>query len=352
MAVKNISLRISAVLFFILMSPSLWAQADAPGRRIYQRLSWVGNENVMRYEVIIEREEQGVYRGLLREFTEVSHINVSLQPGKYRFQVIPYDYLGHPDEGSGWMNIEVLPFQTARPQPPQSVPQPVPQPAPQPTPQPTPPPEPVPEPVPEPTPEPETYTQPASIIEPQSETKTTQESEREPAEKIAKPRIFDIYLEAAWMPVLPVYGENLFIGKDMSLSGAGVRLGMIYATKNSLFNPGVELAAAWHSGKTGTDNLSLNCLAADINLLARKWFPSERASVNLRFGGGLYYILDNLDKQKSDESQYSLNANIGLSFNWLLSKHFIVEAGLDYVHLFTEENSGCYRPWIGAGLQF
>ena len=72
-----------------------------------QRLTWVGDEYAMRYEVIIEQEAEGAYISVLREFTEESFIEVSLPAGKYRCQVIPYDFLNQPVPVTEWMNFEV-----------------------------------------------------------------------------------------------------------------------------------------------------------------------------------------------------------------------------------------------------
>jgi len=69
---------------------SLWAQNTEP--RSVQRLTWVGDRYATRYEVIIEKDEDGKYTRTLQEFTTDFFIEVSLPPGKYRFQVIPYDF--------------------------------------------------------------------------------------------------------------------------------------------------------------------------------------------------------------------------------------------------------------------
>jgi hypothetical protein len=73
-----------------------------------QRLTWLGDEYAMRYEVIIEKEEAGEYSLFLREFTEESFVEVSLPSGKYRAQVIPYDFLNQPVPVTEWMAFEVL----------------------------------------------------------------------------------------------------------------------------------------------------------------------------------------------------------------------------------------------------
>jgi hypothetical protein len=82
----------------------LHAQAEP---RFVHRLAWTGDINALRYEVVIEKEEYGGFRELYREFTDMSFIEVSLSPGRYRFGVTPYDYLNRVAQVSGWMNFEV-----------------------------------------------------------------------------------------------------------------------------------------------------------------------------------------------------------------------------------------------------
>jgi hypothetical protein len=73
------------------------------------RLPWPLDENVWRYEVLIETELEGEYQEYLQGFTEEFFVIVSLLPGKYRYRVIPYNYLGRPEaeQSSVWMNFEI-----------------------------------------------------------------------------------------------------------------------------------------------------------------------------------------------------------------------------------------------------
>ena len=102
-------------LFFILSIPSLRAQS--PGgyyeERYVRQLVWIGDEYTLKYEVVIEKDEDGGYKTYLSEFTETPGLQVSLPSGKYRYRVIPYDYLENPGEASGWESIEVKPASAA-----------------------------------------------------------------------------------------------------------------------------------------------------------------------------------------------------------------------------------------------
>jgi hypothetical protein len=77
--------------------------------RLVQRFAWIGDDYALRYEVVIEREEYGRFLEHHREFTNAFFIEVSLPPGIYRYQVIPYDYLNRPAAPSGWVRFVVLP---------------------------------------------------------------------------------------------------------------------------------------------------------------------------------------------------------------------------------------------------
>jgi len=119
-------------LLFALYSSPLWAQSPSSGgghyvveQRYVQKLGWIGDNYTLKYEVIIEQYEGGGapggapggalsgalsgYKIYLKEFTEEPGFQVSLLPGKYRYRVIPYDYLEQPGEASDWVEINIDP---------------------------------------------------------------------------------------------------------------------------------------------------------------------------------------------------------------------------------------------------
>ena len=105
-------------LLFCCLVPSLRAQdkgntstPDGGGggvSRSGHRLSWSGDEYALRYEVVVEKEVEGVYKESLRKFTEAFFIETSLSPGDYRYSVIPYNLLNRPAERSEWVSFKVL----------------------------------------------------------------------------------------------------------------------------------------------------------------------------------------------------------------------------------------------------
>jgi len=91
-----------AALLFLLPCSFLQAQA------VKYFLEWQKDQKARRYEVVIEKEENNEYRQTIREFTETSSIEVSLEPGKYRYMVIPYNFLDRPGKVSDWKEFEAL----------------------------------------------------------------------------------------------------------------------------------------------------------------------------------------------------------------------------------------------------
>ena len=296
----------------------LWAQNSGyyMDLRFVQRLAWIGDNYAMRYEVIIEKEEEGKYNRVLREFTEAFYIEVSLSPGKYRYQVIPHDFFDQPIPVTEWMDFEVLRGVTQE--------------------------------------------QLNRLIQGEHEDITEDSGEEETdgteistapeAEKIVEyQNQFDIYLGAAWIPLLPIYGENEFFGGNLSLFGMGARLGIVSA-KQSFLSPGMELIASWRAYEIYSGEQAAQSLTFDFNVLAQTRFPGGRTALNFRLGAGI--SLRSNASAVSAIGSYSIQTNIGVSFLWLIHKNVYMEFGMDHSQFFTEDYFGFLRPWIGFGYRF
>jgi hypothetical protein len=104
-------------LFFLISASFLPAQTaryfiDMDGtepRFIQPNLSWKYDKNTPRYEVIIEEKADEKYQQVLQKFTDVSFIEVFLEPGKYRYRVTPYSRLDLPRDSSDWKGFDVIP---------------------------------------------------------------------------------------------------------------------------------------------------------------------------------------------------------------------------------------------------
>jgi hypothetical protein len=391
------------IILFLLPVPFLQAQTsgyfmDSSGGeiRFIQRLTWIGDEYARRYEVIIEREDERGYRELLREFTTASFIEVSLLPGKYRFLVIPYDFLNQSGERSEWMYIEVLTALYPELAPgiisdidlrsgdnvyemhvlgknlvrgaeifllgpggQHIIPS-------------------------------EVY-----INEDGSEVRISFDKDQLPSgdyELIVKnpggletskggitviqsptaiqpppvrSKKIEFFMTAAWIPSFTIYDEeNRLFGEKMSFLGAAVRAGAVLV-KGNYFNPGLELAASYNA----FDKISggkINLWMFGLNLLALKRLPDDRMAIRFRLGAGyslplsknvlpddtLSDIILPYETPESFSGRQSVYTNMGVSFFFLVLKHLYLEAGLDYANWFMFPPSGSFRPWIGVGFRF
>jgi len=71
------------------------------------RIVWMGNEYIWQYAVEIEKQEDGIYKNYLREYTTETFLNVSILPGVYRYTIIPYDVLDRSGEGTRWIDFVI-----------------------------------------------------------------------------------------------------------------------------------------------------------------------------------------------------------------------------------------------------
>jgi hypothetical protein len=356
-----------AALFFL----SAFLQAQTTGGyfselRFIQRLAWAADEYVLRYEVLVEREDRGTYRRLLQEFTETFFIEISLAPGKYRYRVIPYDYLNRPREGTEWVDIEVraaispelddvrpdiffpeenavhvlnitgknlesgagfflrspgltpiVPFRvnifsdgteaSLHFNNEQLIPG-------------------VYELLVRNPSGLETRGGVITIARPEPEPESEPEPEEQPVDLVEDNKPFTVGLSVAWMPLLPVYGGN----NSIFLIGAAVRVNAVYF-ETDLFNAGLEIAASWHDRTERTATMQFD-LMTQISF-------HEMA---LRFRFGIGTVLTDI---------FYVHANIGASFLWFVQKKYYFEVGLDHVHLLMPP-TGFLRPWYGLGWRF
>jgi len=389
------------LLLFIGLPYFLAAQAPTSGAgffietqngtpRFVQRLAWSGG-NALRYEVVVEREDGGRYRSHAREFTTALFLNISLPPGRYRFRVIPYDYLNRPGAASQWMNIEVRPavqpelftaqaeFEnreggfiavdvTGRNLSPEAriiIRSPAGEAVP-----------PVDAdfqngqfarlyfdssrlspgeyeivvinpggleaslggiavvfPETEPEPEPQAETEPEPETEPELEPEDEPELEMEKELVPLKP--MPISVGAAYAPALPLYGAAF--GASPSFIGAKANANILFLISSLYIGPEVTFSI-----------YSPDMMAVGINVLLRKPFPNNITAVSLRLGADYVLPFGGSD----------ININMGASFYIRPFKNFFIEAGIDYSH-FTDYRftaaaltSGCLRPFLGFGYEY
>ena len=98
--------RFFSVLFFFALAIGL-IHAEPEAGLLY-RFSWAGDGYVLRYEVVIEKEEDGSFQTLLRESSYEPFIQIALPVGNYRMRIIPFDFRDLPGAGSPWRYFRVF----------------------------------------------------------------------------------------------------------------------------------------------------------------------------------------------------------------------------------------------------
>jgi hypothetical protein len=289
------------LIFQNLLSQPLSAQSGhyVIEQRFVQRIVWFEDEYVLKYEVVIEKDEGEGYLVFMREFTELPELQISLLPGNYRYQVIPFDFLDQPGEASEWVALNVLPA-------------------------------------------------PINIVESTDDNFLLFSY---------NDSLFKIYMNAVWLPIYPLYGGMQQIyGNEFYASGAALRFGILF-TKLMFFNPGLELSTSWYALKNVHSDYKINMNAGVIgfNILAQKWLPNRTMAVTLRIGSGVGFQVSELS---SEQDLYPMGGlvpqiNFEPSFFWLAMKQLYLEAGLGFTFFITSSNSsGCLRPWLGVGWIF
>ena len=318
------NLFIFLTILFLFVCP-LWAQSGG-GRyvieqRYVQQLVWIGDEYTLKYEVVIEQYDGGGYKAYINEFTEFTSFQVSLPSGKYRYRIIPYDYLEQPGEASQWINFEIKPSPAvsadvqktdARNQTPSA-------------------------------------DDNETVVNNIDAPVVTGENETE------KP--LNLYVSAAWSPLIPLYGrlQEIFENKFYA-GGAFVRFGALY-NKLQWLSLGAEISTSWYSlnNSMDGDKISVQTGVTGFNIVAQKKLPNPKMAVAVRTGLALAYQVGetNIDDYSYTTGGMTPQINIEASFLWFAYKRLYLEAGIGFTHLLGKDNnSGCLRPWIGAGWEF
>ncbi|MDR2257807.1 MAG: hypothetical protein LBE14_01520 [Treponema sp.] len=371
------------VLFGLLAGSVLWGQETEyqirPDGSFVQILRWVGQEDVLYYEVEIEKQEGELWEKTLTEKTELSFCEVSLDPGIYRCLVRAYDVLERPRQAAGWIQFEVL----AAKQPellrfspeafyldedviwvldlfgnnftsgievflnsPQGK-----------------------------IVRPDTVTveRPGNGVRLVFDYRKLEAGEYtihavNPGGLTADLGIFkitfrkpvDIGVSAGYRPMAALYGRiNELLETNFFPIGAYSRLSLI-PLKRQWGYMGFELESSWvYLLVTGNDyKVQAQMPGGILYGVYQRWFSNRIMVLNFRIGGGVYAVLDyhfisNGGKAEPATILLPVIAT-GVSFQWFIRKPLFVEAGLDFTHLFTEDkpSPGYLRPFIGVGWQF
>ncbi|MDR2143882.1 MAG: hypothetical protein LBP29_05890 [Treponema sp.] len=370
--------------FFCLPgSAVLWGQeakyrVEDDGRFI-QLLDWEEQENVLYYEVEIEKQAGEFWEGTLTGKTEVSFFEVSLAPGIYHCRIRPYDLLERPGPVSDWIQFEILLAKQ---------------------------------------PEllwfsPEVFYldedptwvinisgrnladgieiflqgSQGRLIKPDMITVGQSENEARlifsyeqldtgdyilhatnpgglTAEiqtfRIAFRKPLDINLSAGYRPLFSFYGHitELFETNFFPL-GVYSRLSII-PFKRRWGYMGFELEPSWNHFLAAQEdfNVQAHLPGAAIYGTYQRWLSNRVMAFDFRIGGGIYSVLDyhfTFDRGETEPITILVPAvSAGVSFKWFIRKPFFIEVGLDFTHFLTVDNPspGYLRPFTGAGWQF
>ena len=304
---------ILTTIIFLGLANVLFAQ------QIIQRFTWQGHDYALQYEVIIERDHDGMYRRLLRVFTEDPFIEVTLLPGSYRMRIVPYDFRDLPVQGTRWRTFDITP---PRPEQDSSIP---------------------------------SLFNLGEVVSTSPNLEPVplyQTVESEPAAPKEIP--LDFFANLSWMPFIPLFPKDDDLHKASAL-GAAVRFSAFYSKEISTLYFGLEFAGAWYNTKnvhTMPYFYKVNHLSAGLNLLAQKRFDNETA-LTFRLGMGVGFTSINTNAPENlKTSGVGLPANIGVSFMYPVHERFFAEAGLDYTQYFIKPAAGALRPWLGVTAGF
>jgi hypothetical protein len=344
-----------------------------------QFLNWEGRENVLYYEVEIEKQTGALWEGALTGQTEASFFEFSLEPGIYRYRVRSYDFLERPGSASAWIQFEIFPArqpELARFSPEgfyldedpvwvitisgRNLAEGI-----------------------------DIFLQGSqgAIIKPDTVSLEPSRNEarltfrydqldmgsyvihainpggltaRAQTFRIAFRRPVDISVSAGYRPLFLFYGYiNELFGTPFFPVGAYSRLSII-PFKQRWGYVGFEIEPSWNYLLATEDRYEAQAQMPGAALYGvyRRWFSNRALILDFRVGGGIYSVLDyhfTFDRGKTESITILIPAAAaGVSFRWFIKNPFFVEAGLDFTHFFTKENPspGYLRPFAGAGWQF
>ena len=360
---------------------SYYMARDGSAVHFFQRLAWKADQNALYYEVIVEQDEGGAFQEIMRVAMEETVMEVSLNPGKFRYRVIAYDLLDRPGETPEWTYFNIL---TAL--------------------------EPV---ITELSPlflyldEDDRWTLTITgknlekgaevcLRRPGSSSATIVPADYVPNAAASEASLifnveqlnpgtyevyiknpggldtsfgtltitfnssFSLYVGASYSPLFPLHGavKNIF---DTFVFPQGVAAHITFIPIKRAFGMfGLELTAGWHRLYAGLSSyeVSMHALEVGLSLVYQHWLSNRSMAWTFRIGGGVgvgaefNVVLTGADSQTINILFPQIQA--GASFLWMVKRPLYLEAGIDLVEWFAGNGSvsGQLRPRIGAGWRF
>lgn len=176
----------------------------------------------------------------------------------------------------------------------------------------------------------------------------------------------DIQILASFVVPFVFYDENIknYAGSAFNWGvGAKIQWLPIDIGERKTVQFGLEISgtATQFSMQNEYISVTLPMLLAQGNLVSRINFGAKgKAGLNIKFGGGVSVIKKEISYTSSQERENPLDgryghfcANGGLSVDWIVFRHFVLEAGADFTHIFiTDMNTGMLNAYLAAGVQF
>jgi hypothetical protein len=370
-------------LFCLPGTTVLWGQETRyrieEGGRFIQHLEWEEQENVLYYEIEIEKQAEESWEGALTRKLELTFLEVSLPPGIYRYRVKFYDLLERPVTVADWLQFEVFPAK-----------QPVlfgfspeafyldedlswvldlfgrdlvdglelvlqgPQ---------------------------QLLLRPDTVMVGPEEDEVRLSFNYEQLAigdyiihvvnpggletelgtfRIGFKKPVDINVSAGYRPLVSLYGQiNELFETGFFPLGAYSRLGII-PFKRLWGYIGFELEPSWNYLVVRREDYTIKAhmFGAAVYGVYQYWLSNRVMAFDFRIGGGLYSVLDYhfaFNRGRTEPLLVLVPAiTLGASFQWFVKKPFFLEFGLDFAHFFTVDNpSPAYlRPFAGAGWRF
>jgi hypothetical protein len=361
----------------------LWGQETGyrieEGGRFIQHLDWEEQENVLYYEIEIEKQAGELWEETLTRKLETTFYEVSLPPGIYRYRVKFYDLLERPVTVADWLQFEVFPAK-----------QPVllgfspeafyldedvtwvldvfgsdlvdgleivlqgPQ---------------------------DRLLKPDTVMVGPEEDQVRLSFNYEQLDigdytihvvnpgglaaelgtfRMGFKKPVDINVSAGYRPLVSLYGRiNELFERGFFPIGAYSRLGII-PFKRLWGYIGFELEPSWNYLVVTQEDYTVKAhiFGAAVYGIYQYWFSNRVMALDFRLGGGLYSVLDyhfTFNRGKTEPLLILVPAiTVGASFQWFIKKPFFLEFGLDFAHFFTVDNQspGYLRPFAGAGWRF
>ena len=186
---------------------------------------------------------------------------------------------------------------------------------------------------------------------------------------IALKKPFDLYLSAGFAPIIPLYG---YLFKDTELEapfsrsffplGAAAKIGFV-PMKRVWGSLGVEASGSYTMLEMEKEYYTAKAsfLNVHLSLLYQVFFLNKKFSFNAILGGGSSSLFDfhyvyQIGSPTEKIDRHYPSAITGLSFMAFLSGPLLINAGADYIHMFTSSDDspmpGFLRPFLLVGVRF